>query len=346
MTILLGIALGLWAVGFLLTGRLRSWTFSNAPVGSRRVSVVIPARNEEHNLPKLLRSLAAQTEKPLEILVMDDGSTDRTAELAAALGARVVASKPLPEGWRGKTWACHQGSQAAVGDLLLFVDADTWFEPDALARLLAGYPGGAFSVGPYHAVERLYEDLSLFFNFNMTFGTVPQGLFGQMLLIDRASYQRVGGHEAVRGRILENFHLASQLRSLGVPVRSAIGREVISFRMYPGGVRELMAGWTKGFASGAGQTPGATLLVIVVWMIGLMFAPLAWGLSGGWWPLGVVYGLCVAQVCWFSAKVGSFRWLSAVLYPVPLVFFFCLFAWSAFRSGKQVQWKGREIRAD
>ena len=128
-----------------------------------------------------------------------------------------MPSQPLPDGWRGKTWACHQGAQAATGELLLFVDADTWFEPDGLARILSGYTGGAFSVGPYHAVRKPYEDLSLFFNFNMTVGTVPHGLFGQMLLVDRESYRRVGGHEAVQGRILENFWLAGQFRAAGHP---------------------------------------------------------------------------------------------------------------------------------
>jgi 4,4'-diaponeurosporenoate glycosyltransferase len=346
MTILLGVVLGLWVVGFLLLDRLRPCTVAATPCQARPVSVIIPARNEEHNIARLLRSLAQQGEKPAEVLVVDDGSTDRTAELAAKLGARVITSGPLPEGWRGKTWACHQGGLAATGELLLFVDADTWFERDALARLMTSYPGGAFSMSPYHAVERLYEDLSLFFNFNMTFGTIPHGLFGQLLLIERAAYEQAGGHAAVRGRILENFRLAGHLRSQGVPVRSVLGRTVTSFRMYPGGLRELMAGWTKGFASGAGHTPAATLLVIVAWMIGLMLAPLAWCLGGGWWPLGAAYGLCVAQVRWFSVKVGSFGWLSAILYPVPLVFFLFLFAWSASRSGKPVQWKGREIHAD
>ena len=176
MLILLLVALALWSAGFLLLGRLRPCARASAAGPLPSVSIIIPARNEEHNLPTLLRSLAAQPVKPREIIVVDDGSTDRTAELARQLGATVIPSKPLPDGWRGKTWACHQGAQAATGELLLFLDADTWFEPDGLARVLAIYPGGAFSVGPYHAVRKPYEELSLFFNFNMTAGTVPRRL--------------------------------------------------------------------------------------------------------------------------------------------------------------------------
>jgi 4,4'-diaponeurosporenoate glycosyltransferase len=337
--------------------------------------VIIPARNEEHNLPTLLSSLAAQKAKPREVIVVDDGSTDQTATIACQFGATVIASRPLPGGWRGKTWACYQGAQAAKGDLLLFVDADTWFEPHGLDPLLSawrsglvippsGRPepqatpkpgletepgsslGGAFSVGPFHAVRKLHEQLSLFFNFNMVVGTMPDGLFGQMLLVDRESYQRVGGHAAVKGRTLENFFLAQQFHAVGIPTRSATGRGLFSFRMYPNGLRELIEGWTKGFASGAGHTPRGLLLLIVAWMIGLMLSPIGWLATGDrlWW--GTVYLLCAAQVRWFSRQIGSFRWITALLYPVPLIFFFTVFAHSAMRSGKQVTWKGRDIRAD
>jgi 4,4'-diaponeurosporenoate glycosyltransferase len=346
MLILLLATLLLWSAGFLLLSRLRACVEVGLADPSSPASIIIPARNEEHNLPTLLRSVASQPLKPHQIIVVDDSSTDRTAELARQLGATVIPSPPLPEGWRGKTWACHQGAQAATGELLLFLDADTWFEPNGLARAVSGYTSGAFSVGPHHAVRKPYEDLSLFFNFNMTVGTVPGGLFGQMLLVDRESYRRIGGHETVRGHVLENFRLAGQFRAAGIPVRSVAGRGVLSFRMYPNGLGELIQGWTKGFASGAGQTPRGTLFLIVAWMIGLMLAPLGGLATGDWLRWGAAYLLCAAQVAWFSRQVGAFRWFTAVLYPVPLIFFFVVFAWSVLRSGKRVHWKGREIRAD
>jgi 4,4'-diaponeurosporenoate glycosyltransferase len=346
MLILLLVTLALWAAGFLLLPRLRPCDAAGTPEITPDLSIVIPARNEEHNLPTLLGSLARQSVRPREILVVDDGSSDRSAEIARQLGATVLISQALPDGWRGKTWACHQGAQATSGGLLCFVDADACFEPDGLARILSCYQGGAFSVGPWHAVCKPYENLSLFFNLNMVVGTVPHGLFGQMLLVDRDSYQRAGGHAAVRGRILENYRLAQQFLAVGVPVRSVIGKGVLAFRMYPGGLGELLEGWIKGFASGAGQTPRGTLCLTVAWMTGLMTAPIGWLMSCEPLAWGLVYLLCSVQVAWFGRRVGAFRWYAALLYPLPLVFFFVVFTLSAMRSGKKVTWKGREIHAD
>jgi 4,4'-diaponeurosporenoate glycosyltransferase len=346
MLMLIPPVLALWALGFLLLPRLRSCRGGGGRVPADELSIIIPARNEQHNLPVLLASLAAQPIRPREIIVVDDGSTDRTAEIAAATGARVLVSKPLPDGWRGKTWACHQGAEAATGRLFCFLDADTSFDPGGLARVLDGYAGGAFSVGPWHAIRKPYENLSLFFNLNMVAGTAPDGLFGQMLLVERDHYQLAGGHEAVRGKILENFGLAAHFRDAGVPVRGVAGRGALSFRMYPDGLGGLIEGWTKGFASGAGRTPRGVLWTIILWMIGLMIAPIALVASGmnPWW-LGV-YLTCAAQVAWFARRVGGFHWQAALFYPLPLVFFFALFARSAMRSGKNVTWKGREIRGD
>jgi 4,4'-diaponeurosporenoate glycosyltransferase len=346
MLMLIPLVLALWALGFLLLPRLRSCRGGGGRASAGELSIIIPARNEEHNLPALLASLAAQEACPGEIIVVDDGSTDRTAEIAAEAGARVIVSHPLAEGWRGKTWACHQGAEAATGGLLCFLDADTKFEPAGLARVLDCYEGGAFSVGPWHSIRKPYENLSLFFNLNMVAGTAPDGLFGQMLLVERESYQLAGGHEAVRGKILENFGLAAHFREAGIPVHSVAGRGALSFRMYPDGLSGLIEGWTKGFASGAGRTPRGVLWLIILWMIGLMSTPIALVGSGmePWWL--AVYLMCAAQVAWFARRVGGFHWHAALFYPVPLVFFFALFARSAMRSGKNVTWKGREIRAD
>jgi 4,4'-diaponeurosporenoate glycosyltransferase len=359
--ILLAVTLTLWFAGWLVLGRLRRCGGSKtvSSVSGEQLSVIIPARNEEKNLPNLLYSLATQSVRPKEIIVVDDASTDRTAEVARQNGARVITSLPLPADWRGKTWACHQGAQTASGQFFLFLDADTWFEPEGLSRVLAEFQaaaGGALSVAPYHAVRDFHEQFSALFNLVMLAGTgaftllgdrYPQrGLLGQFLLIDRAAYQKVGGHETVKGRILENFWLAKQLQATKVPMLCRSGRGVFSFRMYPEGWRQLVEGWTKGFASGAGQTPLPILLLIIVWLGGLFFVPI--GVATRNEPLLwlAVYGLCAAQVGWLLRRAGTFHWIVAIFYPVWVLFFFAVFTCSVFRSGKTVKWKGRNIRAD
>jgi 4,4'-diaponeurosporenoate glycosyltransferase len=361
--ILLSVTLTLWFAGWIVLGRVRRCGCDELKpsVSGDLLSIIIPARNEEQNLPTLLRSLAAQPAHPREIIVVDDASTDRTAEVARLHGACVISSKPLPDGWRGKTWACHQGAQSATGKWLLFLDADTWFERDGLQRVLAEFlaaGGGVLSIAPHHAVRNFHEQFSAFFNLVMLAGTgaftiigdrfTPRGLLGQFLLIERTAYERVGGHEAVKGRILENFWLAEPLRAAGVSLKCRTGRGVFAFRMYPQGLRALVEGWTKGFASGAGQTPLPLLLLVVAWMTGLMFAPLGIVFAGAPQYWLAAYGLCAAQVAWLLRRVGTFHWLVALLYPVPLIFYFLVFARSLRRSrNKQaVSWKGRQIRAD
>jgi 4,4'-diaponeurosporenoate glycosyltransferase len=315
-----------------------------AGVKAAAVSIIIPARNEAHNLPRLLESIQRQADQPLELIVVDDGSTDDTAKVAARSGARVLASEPLPDGWRGKPWACLQGAREAKGDFLMFLDADVRFDDGGFARMRGAWNGGALSLCPFHEVEEPYEQLSAFFNFLMVAGTVPNGLFGQSLLVDRESYERVGGHEAVKGHVLENFRLARCFREADVPVRGLNGRGVVSFRMYPDGYQSLVEGWTKGFASGAGATAKTTMALSIVWLSGLMLPLPVWLLSPE--IASLVYLAFAGQLILVFGQVGSFKPGIALLYPVPLIYYFALFSWSASRSGKKVTWKGREIHGD
>ena len=116
--------------------------------------------------------------------------------------------------------------------------------------------------------------------------------------------------------------------------------------MYPEGLRELIQGWTKGFAAGAGGTANGILLLVIAWMTGLMIAPLMAALTGDWQIWGSACLMCALQVAWICKKLGSFGWMMLAFYPAPLLFFFGMFGWSAMKSGKKVTWKGREIDAD
>jgi len=379
------VVLILWALGFVLLARVPRCVGSAGASPSRRipdepagrarlppsrrsdekvpVSVIIPARNEERNIGRLLDAINRQTSSPREVIVVDDGSTDRTAEIARAAGASVISPPEPPAGWRGKTWACRTGADAAVGDILLFLDADTTLKEDGLARLLAtreACAARAFSAGPYHDVRRPYEQLSAVFNLLMFIGVGafslfdsprrPRGLFGPCLLIDRQAYEEIGGHACVKGDILEHMALAGKLRERGIPMACVGGRGAVHMRMYPDGLRDLVEGWTKAFADGASRTPPLLLILTVAWMTGGMLAFIFLGLmpllAGVCWPLPV-YAIYAAQFHFLLRQVGRFSPLAALLYPLLLLFFFVVFARSAVRRkrGGHVTWKGRRIRA-
>jgi 4,4'-diaponeurosporenoate glycosyltransferase len=332
--------LGGWVAGWCLLKNLPRCAAGN---GQRiPVSIIIPARDEEHNLPKLLDSLNGQIPSPEEIIVVDDGSTDRTAELARAAGARVIASAPLPAGWRGKAWACRQGAAVATNDALIFMDADTRFESDGLQAVCSAFAkqGGALSLAAFQILEKPTEQLSAFFIAVMT---AASELFGPFLMVSKTDYQKVGGHDAVKNQVLENVHLASAFRQAGIPVRSFSGVETLSIHMYPGGLRELSKGWKKAFATGAGQTPPFRMAGIILWLSAAAGTAVMLPVSAVteyslllWGSLYAAFaGLLLIQL----RRLGQFRFWTALFYPVALVFFFALFAQSAFQ--KQQTWKGR-----
>ncbi|NNC88889.1 MAG: glycosyltransferase [Akkermansiaceae bacterium] len=333
-----------------------------AGAGARRVSVIIPARNEENNLGRLLASLRSQPDPPHEIIVVDDQSEDGTADCAREHGARVVSGTPMPEGWIGKPWACQQGADAADGDWFLFLDADTEIEPGGLERLLALGRGEdeVHSVCPYHKVRAPYEQLSAFFNAIMLLGmnaftlkgarAREIGLFGQVLLVSRRRYEAVGGHGPVRGEVLENFHLARDFVRSGATCHCWLGLGTISMRMFPEGCRDLVAGWSKGFVSGAGNTARGALAGVSMWISGLFVAAIGLAML----PLGGVpvraaiagvYALYVLQVYFVFRKAGRFSFWSALAYPVGLVFYHVVFVRALWRlrRGGTIRWKGRDV---
>ncbi len=360
-------------VAFCLVGVLLLWKvlFPNHE-GNRTevkgnptaVSVIVPARNEERHIGPLLESLQRQTVKPCEVIVVDDGSSDNTRGVALRAGATVISGEPLPEGWLGKNWACWQGAQAARGDLLLFLDADTWLEPDGIEHLLRLYEGrGLLTVQPYHVTEKFYEQMSAFFNL-VTMASVgvftplgkrvkPGGAFGPCAMCSREAYFRTGGHQGVKGRVVEDVHLAKQFLRQGLPVRCEAGRRILSFRMYPEGWRQLVEGWSKGMGYGAFSVNPIFSLLAAVWVTGCfeaMFAllkapsslPSATPMEAGI----VVYLLYAATIWWMLKGIGRFKWWAAALFPLPLVFFALIMVWSLILTYiiGRVEWKGRTIR--
>lgn len=326
------------------------------------ISVIIPARNEENNIQQLLRTLQAQELRPLEIIVVNDQSSDGTAKVSRQLGATVIDAPPLPAGWNGKPWACQQGAEHAVGDWLSFLDADTLLEKNAFRSLqhLSQDTSTVYSICPYHRTVRLYEQLSAFFNVLMLAGSNAFGmkdldnpaLFGQCLLISRQHYNQADGHRTVKDKVLENFHLSARLNELGIRRQCFMGKNTISMRMFPNGFNELWRSWQKGFSAGAAHTEPKALFWSSVWISGLMFTlvstPLALTTYSNTSYLvltSIAYFLGVIQTIYAFRLAGNFSFVNALLFPIALLFYQLLFLASCVKQkcGTQTKWKGRNV---
>ena len=359
--VVVGVAAGTW-----LLGRVRTLDEEAAAPGARPgVTVVVPARDEEASLPALLASLAAQSLPPARVLVVDDGSTDATAARARAHGAEVLPAPPVPPGWLGKPWACHVGAEAATTELVVFLDADTCLAPDALARLVGvhGRRGGLVSVQPFHRTARAYEQLSAACNLVAMMGTgaftpapprPASAAFGPCLMTSRADHRAAGGHAAVRAEVVEDIHLARAYRAVGLPVWCLAGGTQLSYRMYPGGLRSLVDGWSKNLAAGATLVRPLPVLGAVAWVAAglavgtrLVVEGLGWVTGRHGAPVAVLaaYVVLVAQWGWMLRRVGAFRWWVAPAFPVALGAFVGLFARSALLGllRRPVGWRGRPV---
>jgi len=338
-----------------------------------RLSIIIPARNEEKNLALLLGDLKNQQADFYEIICVDDGSTDQTAKIVTALGATLITSDRKPSGWLGKSWACQQGGEAATGELFLFLDADVRLSPAGISKLLKAYEsaGCVISVMPYHQIEKKAEAFSLFFNCiqmgangmglamgrdknNHTSNDHEIGLYGPVILISRSDYQAVGGHAAIKGSIVDDMALGEKLREKAIPFALFLGDQDVSYRMYSGGLRDLVQGWTKNQAAGVVKTPLAVLVLVFFWITAGASAPLylTLNLVGNQWLwvaiLAVFYGIWVLELIRIVRHIGNFSVISIVFYPVLLFFYLIIFLRSMIKKilGLPVIWKDRKIRLE
>ncbi|WP_425453291.1 glycosyltransferase [Cohnella lupini] len=347
------------SVGFILFRR--NTIPSRSPLNSysaKRLSVVIPARNEEHNLPQLLQSLREQTLQPFEIIVVDDFSEDGTRETAESFGVTVIDNTELPPGWTGKNWAVWNGYSHASGELIAFLDADIRLAPSALESLCAAREryGGAVSVVPYHYTEKFHERLALLPNILGVFAfTSPfearnptKGLYGSCILVDRADYELAGGHESVKSELLDDLNLGAKFMKAGIKVTNLIGHKLVSFRMYAQGIRSELEGFGKGAVLSASSLSLGTILLISLWLVGLLVSELfvfAFDTSLAV-PLAFGYFLYMAQMIYFVKYIGRFGIAMILLHFLSGLFFIVVMLYSLYQVVVlgHVAWKGRNVK--
>ena len=342
------------------------------------VAVIVPARNEEANIERAVRSLAAQAGRG-EILVVDDQSQDRTGEILERLkgeiaGLRVLQIESLPEGWLGKNYAVATAAKQAKGDWLLFTDADVEHRPGSLVALLERAeaehvdlcslsPGQETPTWWEQAVIPLvYVQLAKLYRFDEVSdpSSTAAAANGQYILIRREVYERVGGHEAVRGEILEDVALACRVKASGGRLRFLPGAEWARTRMYSS-FAEMWRGWTKNLYLLYGRRPGR-LLATVAEMCLLDLLPLLGafvlimlmvGRQRSAAVLALAAAVCVLLVGWRHAlyaaqlkRLGFHQRLACLRTPgLVLVSVLLLNSARIYCLGGMVQWKGRRYSA-
>lgn len=373
------LALPWWAAPTTLALRLRrtpslDHLAPDPPAGAPRVSVVLPARNEAAHIDGCVRSLRASTWPNLEIIVVDDHSTDGTGDLARAAAegdprVRVHAAPDLPAGWFGKQWACHTGATQASGEWLLFTDADTRHGPELIARMMAMRAvrnADLFSVAGHQAMGTIWEQAVQPSVFTLILGryggadqleraTHPRDVVanGQCFLMSRAWYDRTGGHVAVRQYVAEDLMLAQRTVLAGGRVSMALGIRHLSTRMYDG-LASLMKGWSKNLYAGGRHAMwgGET---VRKWIYPLLLLAFPFGIAGPFlgaalgallsWPAMLAWGLCasLAVLCSFALAnaLNNDPVRRAIYAPLGglVLLIICL---KAITRGDQVEWKGRE----
>ncbi|GGR37071.1 glycosyltransferase [Deinococcus ruber] len=247
------------------------------------VSILVPARDEVLNLPHTLPRLLAQRGEGVEVLLLDDASSDGTGDLARQLGATVLTGKPLPSGWHGKPWACWQLAQAARGEVLIFTDADVSWETGTLNALLCELErrrADLLTVWPRQQTRSVGERLLAPLIDDVLLGLLPAPLIrlplaslsagnGQLMAFRRAAYFRVGGHGLVRSEVLEDVRFAARLKARGGRVAVALGGDLLSVRMY-----RSYSGAVPGFAKSLLSVHGGsrTLLALSWLWFGAVYA--------------------------------------------------------------------------
>ncbi len=345
--------------------RLRTTSPTNPPA----ISILIPARNEASVICNTIRAHLNQHHPPFELCLLDDASTDGTAEIAQHAAQkdprfRVITGQPLPSGWLGKNWACHQLAQTAQHGILVFTDADVQWQPaslTAVVALLEKSGADMLTVWPTQQTltwgERLVVPLmslaimAYLPEFMVRFS--PFASFtaanGQCIVMRRSAYAKIGGHQAVRANIVEDVTLAKHIKSAGLKLVMADGNHVIQCRMYDGW-SEVRDGFAKNILAGHGNSILFLLFSTVFhWLI--FIAPLLWLIGGAivylgpaWpiWPL-VLVGLGVGTRM-ISAAVTHQRLLDALLMPLSVILMTRIALHSIqWRLTGGPQWKGRVI---
>jgi glycosyltransferase involved in cell wall biosynthesis len=358
-------------VGMRRLRRLDAVRQPPAPATWPAVSVVIPARDEERHIGDALRSVLALDYPAVEVLLVDDRSTDRTAAIVDAIRLthphlRVVRVEHLPEGWMGKCHALAVGAAQTTGEVLLFTDADVVFAPDALRRAVAVLEADALDhlavapriIAPTFALACMVATFGLFFTLFTRPWRVPvRGSrehigIGAFNLVRRGAYEAIGGHARVRACPDDDLQLGRALKRDGHRQALALSGGVIAVEWYAS-VRELVDGLMKNAFAGLGYRVSAVVASVVALFVINVWPFLALLVTDGRvWQLNAIVAACAVGLFVLHTRMYGSRGVEVLLYPAGALLFCWILlraAWLALSTGG-IEWRGRfytleEIRA-
>jgi glycosyltransferase involved in cell wall biosynthesis len=326
------------------------------------ITAIVPARNEEAVIAACIESLVLQREIP-EIIVVNDQSTDKTAEIVRSLitkipHLRLLETQEVPAGWVGKNNAVFLGAKEAKSPWLLFTDADAELQPGAAARALQiaqEKSAALISFSPEQVTQSWYEKALIPFVYtrlakHFSYDAVNDpsspaaAANGQFLMIQRDAYNSIGGHASVAAEVLEDVALAKRAKAAGFRLWFGPGQGIVRVRMYRS-FREMWQGWKKNLYVLVGGTPGAVLRELesaIPWI------PLALLFLGFKIPIATFLGVCflLLRQLTYGLELSRNQYpFKFIIYYVPAVALYAGVLWASYRGhvkGK-VEWKGREV---
>ncbi|MEA2327294.1 MAG: chlorobactene glucosyltransferase [Thermoanaerobaculia bacterium] len=332
------------------------------PAKEPLVSVIIPARDEAHIIERTVRAFLAQTYTNLEVIVVNDRSTDGTGEIVRAIDddrLTVIDGVEPPAGWLGKPWALHQGSRSARGELLLFVDADLIYAPPALAAAVAYLQAqgvSMLSLFPFLEMHGFGEYASMpmmpmvFHTFMPTwisnrtrFARLAIG-GGTGNLVVRDVYEASGGHEELSDAVVDDIALARLIRRHGGRTEIVRAEDLVSLRMYHG-LSEVVDGFTKNTFSALGRNYVAGFLVVAGCVI-FHILPYALALAGDRISIATIVIISITRLILFRSL--RYRLDAALfLHPIMAAIWTWIFIRSIWLTGirRKLLWRGRTYDA-
>lgn len=346
-------------VNLILIPRLRA---DSRAAHEPLVSVIIPARNEAPNIERTVRAFLAQTYSQIEVIVINDRSTDETGSIARAIDdqrLRVIDGEEPPAGWLGKPWALHQGSLLASGELFLFVDADIFYAPPAVRAAVARRElrnPVLLSLMPHFLMEGFGENAAMPMMAMTVFTFLPTWVSnrtrlpilalgaGTGNLVERGAYEAAGGHEMLKGSVVDDVALARLIRRAGGTTEVAFADDLVSLRMYHG-IGEVVDGFTKNSFSSFGRSYLAAILTAVLCVV-FHILPYAMALTGSRIAIATVLLITTTRLILFRAL--RYRLDNAVfLHPVMCAIWTWIFLRSMWLTGfrRKLLWRGRTYDA-